>query len=123
MGEYVYCENDFVEAMRDTLREMFKDDLNELIIEKAIKNLKSYVNLYRFYDRNCSGCVGGRDECDFAVERGKAEGCWEKVVKGELFDCPVRTNGTMSFSREEGMKRIDISDRDKPPYPIIKKKS
>jgi len=121
MDKYIYCENDFIEAMRGTLGEMFKDDLNEFIVEKVIKNLKEHVNLYRFYARNCAGCVAGNDECDFAYGRGKAEGCWEKAVKGELFDCPVRTNGTLAFSREEGFRDVDISDRDKPPYPIIKK--
>ena len=120
MAEYIYCENDFVEAMRETLKEMFGDDLNEFIVENAIKNLKKYVNLYRFYDRNCPGCVAVNDDCDFTRERGKAEDCWKKAVKGDLFNCPVRTNGTMEFSREEGLKDIDISDRDKQPYPVIK---
>ncbi|GAH84505.1 unnamed protein product [marine sediment metagenome] len=63
---------------------MFGYDLNDFIVGRVIKNLKEYVNLYRFYDRNCPGCVGGNDDCDFAHERGKAEGCWEKVVEGDV---------------------------------------
>ncbi|GAH84508.1 unnamed protein product, partial [marine sediment metagenome] len=64
--KYIYCENDFREAMRRSLKDMFGYDLNDFIVGRVIKNLKEYVNLYRFYDRNCPGCVGGNDDCDFA---------------------------------------------------------
>jgi len=123
MDEYIYCENDFKEAMRDSLRDCFGYDLIEFIQENAIKKLKQYTNLYRFYDRNCVGCVSGNTECDFAYGRGNAKDCWEKAKKGELFDCPVRTNGTMVFNtvgRNKELQDVDISDRDKPPYPIVK---
>ena len=121
MQEYIYCEHDFEEAIRETLKEMFGYDLNEFIVEGAIKNLKSHANLYRFYDRNCPGCVCGNDECDFAYGRDKAEGCWKKAKEGILFDCPVRVNGTMVMGGGEGLRSVDISDRDKPPYPILTK--
>jgi len=120
MNEYIYSKGDFEEAMRGALKDMFGYNLQEFIVDESLKNLKNYVNLYRFYDRNCPGCVCGNTECDFAYGKNMAKDCWKKAKNGELFDCPVRVNGTMAFSREEGLKKIDISDRDKPPYPIIK---
>ena len=119
MNEYIYCENDFEQAMRSALKEMFGYDLQEFIIEKSIKNLKNYTNLYRFYDRNCPGCVCGNDECDFAYGRDKARGAWEKAKEGQLFDCPVRVNGSMAMGPGEPIHPVDISDRDKPHYPIV----
>ena len=121
MEKYIYCENDFREAMYRTLKDMFNYDLNGFIVGRVLDNLKEYSNLCRFYDRNCSGCVGGNDDCDFAHQRGNAKDTWKKVVEGKLFDCPVRTNGTFTFARGVGeIKQVDISDRDKPPYPVIK---
>uniref|UniRef100_A0A6M3LMU9 Uncharacterized protein n=1 Tax=viral metagenome TaxID=1070528 RepID=A0A6M3LMU9_9ZZZZ len=124
MDRYIYCENDFEEAMREALKEMFGYDLREFIVEKSIENLKNYTNLYRFYDRNCPGCVCGNTECDFAYGRDKAKDAWEKAKKGELFDCPVRVNGTMILDNPRGgLKEIDISDRKELPYPIITEES
>ena len=64
------------------------------------------------------------DDCDFARGRGKAKDGWKKAVAGEIFNCPVRTGGTLSFDTnhpEKGLQEMDLSDRDKPPYPIVKK--
>lgn len=122
MNEYIYSQSDIKSAIEEALKDMFGSDLVDIVQDKTIKALNSYVNLYRFYDRNCPGCVGGNTECDFAYDTGKAKGGWGKAKDGELFDCPVRTNGTMIFSPKEGMKNIDISDRDKLPYPIVKVK-
>ena len=36
-----------------------------------------------------------------------------------MFDCPVRTNGTLMVSSEKGIEDIDISDRGKSPYPVV----
>lgn len=122
--KYIFCLNDVVKATQNAIKDIFGDayGLSDLIEETIVKNLNAYTNIYRFYERNCSGCVSGNDECDFTMGRGKAEGSWEKALKGEIFDCPVRVNGTMVFDiekRDEGPRPIDISDRDKPHYPII----
>jgi len=127
MSEYVYCEKDVSDAIEDVNKETINlgDKLLEVFIERVLHNLKEYTNLYRFYGRNCSGCVGMPDDCDFAQGRGKAKDDWKKAVAGEIFNCPVRTGGTLSFDAdhpEKGIQEIDLSDRDKPPYPIIKKK-
>jgi len=122
MGKYVYCRNDFEQALEEALKGVFGNDgseLNDLIVEKAIYKLENYVNIYRFYARNCPGCVAGNSECDFAFGRNEAKGSWEKAKNGMMFDCPCRTNGTLTFCREEGMKSTDISDRGKPAYPIV----
>ena len=127
MKEYIYSEKD----IRDSIEDVNEDTINlgedflEVFIEKVKYNLKEYTNLHRFYDRNCCGCVAGNQECDFSCNRGKAAGAWEKAKAGEIFDCPVRCNGTRMFNPnhpEKGLESIDISDRDKPPYPIIKQK-
>lgn len=120
MKKYLYCENDFKQAMQAALKEMFGYDLQEFIVDKSIKELKNYVNLFRFYDRNCPGCVRGNTECDFAYGRDEAKDCWEKAKTGELFDCPIRINGSFAMGPGEPFHQVDISDRDKPPYPIIK---
>jgi hypothetical protein len=125
MNKYIYSENDIRDAIKDVNEDTINlgYDLLEFFIEKVWENLKNYTNLHRFYDRNCAGCVSSNDECDFAFGRGKAKDAWEKAKVGEIFDCPVRTNGTLLFDKnhpEKGIEDIDISDRDKPPYPIIK---
>lgn len=127
MSEYIYCEKDVSDAIEDVNKETVNLGyrLLETLIERVLYNLKEYTNLHRFYGRNCSGCVGAPDDCDFAHGRGKAKSGWKKAVAGEIFDCPVRTSGTLQFDTnhpEKGIETIDISDRDKPPYPIIKKK-
>ena len=124
MKGYVYSEKDISDSIEDVNEETINlgEGLLEVFIEKVKSNLKEYTNLHRFYDRNCYGCVGGNKECDFAYGRGKAAGAWNKAKAGEIFDCPVRTNGTLCFDTkhpEKGLEKIDISDRDKPPYPII----
>ena len=119
MTEYVYCENDFKESLRATLKEMFGYDLQEFIVENSIKNLKNYANLYRFYDRNCPGCVSGNDECAFAYGKDEAKDCWDKAKEGKLFDCPVRINGSFAMGPKEPFHSVDISDRNESPYPII----
>ena len=119
MNEYIYSIDDFERAIQEALKDMFGGNLVDFVEKEIIKNLESYVNLYRFYDRNCAGCVSGNTECDFAYGRNEAKDCWEKAKKGELFNCPVRVNGTMVFSPKEGLKKIDLSNRDKLPYPII----
>lgn len=121
MKGYIYNENDIREAIEEANEDTMNlgEEFLENFIEKVKYNLKEYSNLYRFYDRNCSGCVNSNKECDFAYSRGKAEGAWEKARAGEIFDCPVRVNGTLSFSQGKGFEKIDISDRDKLPYPII----
>lgn len=121
MDKYIYSLDDIDEAAYNALKDVFGWDHNSVsdLVARTIKNnLKDYVNLYRFYDRNCPGCVCGNQECDFAYGRGDAHGARERACKGEIFDCPVRVNGTMTFSREQGFRDID-SDRGKPPYPII----
>lgn len=119
-SKYIYSKSDFTQAIQQALKDMFGYDLIDFIEEKTIKYLDEYVNLYRFYERNCAGCVDEKTECDVAYGKGKAKDCWEKAKKGELFDCPVRINGTLVFTKEEGIKKIDISDRNEPLYPIIK---
>ena len=120
MSEYIYEANDVREAIEDALEEILPGyKLREFITKEVIKALKQKVNYYRFTDRNCGGCVSGPDECDLACGRGKGKNGYAKAINGDIFDCPVRCNGTMSFSPSEGMKRVDISDRDKPPYPIV----
>ena len=118
---YIYSKDDFERAIINALEDMFGYELNEIIKDKVIKYLDEYINLIRFYNRNCAGCVSGNKECDFAYGRNKAVGCWEKAKNGELFDCPVRTNGTFMFSKEKGLNKIDISDRNDDKYPVIKK--
>ncbi|GAH43489.1 unnamed protein product, partial [marine sediment metagenome] len=83
-----------------------------------------YTNLHRFYSRNCSGCVGAPDDCEFTRGRGKAKDGWKKAVAGEIYDCPVRTSGTLRFDTnhpEKGIETIDISDKGEAPYPVIEK--
>ena len=126
MSEYIYCEKDVSDAIEDVNKETINlgSELLEVFIKRVLYNLKAYTNLHRFYGRNCSGCVGAPSDCDFARGRGKAKDGWKKAVAGEIFDCPVRTSGTLGFDTdhpEKGIETIDISDRDKPPYPIIKK--
>lgn len=124
MEEYIYSLMDIESAIYEALKDVLSWDRNsiaDLIVDTTRTNLKKYVNVYRFYGRNCIGCIADNAECDFTYGRGKAKGAWEQAVKGELFDCPVRVNGTMIFNREEGLKEIDISDRDQPPYPIVER--
>jgi len=121
--KYIYCEEDVKQAIEEAIKDTFNWEYNlvKFFSEEVIKNLKEYTNLYRFYRRNCVGCVSGKDECDFAYGRGKAKGAWEKAKKGEIFDCPVRINGNGIFNTQEpekGIQEIDISDRKKNPYPI-----
>jgi len=126
MEKYIYCEKDISDAIegvnKATVNLGYK--LLENFIERVLYNLKEYTNLHRFYSRNCSGCVGTPDDCEFARGRGKAKDGWKKAVAGEIFDCPVRTSGTLRFDTnhpEKGIKTIDISDRGEAPYPIIEK--
>jgi len=128
MSEYVYCEKDVSDAIEDVNERTINlgDELLDIFIKRVLHNLKEYTNLHRFYGRNCSGCVGMPKDCDFAHGQGKAKGGWKKVVAGEIFDCPVRVSGTLQFDTahpEKGIETLDISDRDKPPYPIIKKET
>jgi len=120
--KYIYCENDIEQAIKQVVENTFgwQYELTIFFTEKVIKEIKNYTNLFRFYDRNCAGCVCDNEECDFAHGKGKAEGCWEKAKNGELFDCPVRVNGSMTFTPGKGFDQVDISDRNKPPYPIVK---
>ena len=118
MDEYIYCINDFEEAIEDALEDMFGPNLREFITKQARDRLQRYVNWYRFMDRNCQGCVSGPKECDLAYGRGRAEGCWNAAKAGKLFDCPVRTNGTFAFG-PRGKEDIDLSSRAEPPYPIV----
>ena len=127
MKEYIYSEKDIQDVIEDVNKDTINlgEDLLDAFIEKVKYNLKEYSNLYRFYDRNCCGCVSSKDECAFAYGNGKAQGAWEKARAGKIFNCPVRTNGTLSLNTnhpEKGLEKIDISDRDKPPYPIINNK-
>jgi len=123
MNEYIYCENDFKQAMQEALKKMFGYNLQEFIVNESIQALKTYVNLYRFYNRNCPGCVSGNTECKVAYGTNEAKGSWEKAKKGELFDCPVRINGSFVIGPGEPFHQIDISDRNKSPYPIVKTKA
>lgn len=119
--KYIYSKADFEEAIQQGLKDSFGYELVNFLKEQITEQLK-YVNIFRFYERNCCGCVGSNTECDFTYGRGEAKGCWDKAKKGELFDCPVRTNGTMILDPKKGkngLQSVDISDRDKPPYPII----
>ena len=122
MKGYIYSENDIRKAIQDANEDTINlgEDFLEAFIKRVKYNLDKFTNLYRFYDRNCGGCVCSNKECDFAHGRGKAVFAWKKAKAGEIFDCPVRTNGTMIFSPGKGFEKIDISDRDKPPYPIVK---
>jgi len=127
MKEYIYSENDISDVIEDVNEDTINlgEELLEAFIKKVQYNLKEYTNLYRFYDRNCCGCVCSNKECDFAFNRGKARGACEKAKAGEIFNCPVRVNGSLRFDTnhpEKGLEKIDISDRDKPPYPIITQK-
>lgn len=62
---------------------------------------------------NCTGCVGDWGDCDlwrsfaYSGRRNLTENDF-KIMRSGL--CPKRTNGTMLFSQEEGMKQIDLSD-------------
>jgi hypothetical protein len=123
--EYIYSEKDIYDSIEDVNEETINlgEDFLEFFIEKVQSNLREYTNIHRFYDRNCPGCVSSNNECDFAYGREGAEGLWKKAKDGKIFDCPVRVNGTLCFDTrhpEKGIGKIDISDRDKPPYPIIK---
>jgi hypothetical protein len=125
MERYIYSEKDVRDAIVDVNKDTINlgEDLLEVLIKKIQYNLREYSNLYRFYNRNCCGCVSDNKECDFYYGRGKAENAWEKAKAGEIFDCPVRINGTLCFNTnhpEKGIEKIDISDRDKLPYPIVK---
>ena len=118
--EYKYSIADFKGAIEDGLKDIIEGyKLKEFISDSICDELEKYVNLYRFYGRNCSGCAGCKDDCSFAYGSGNAKGAWDKARKGEIFDCPVRTNGTLSFSSDEGIKSIDISDRKEKPYEVI----
>ena len=128
MKKYIYSEKDVRDSIKDVNEDTINlgEDLLDVFMEKVSTNLKEYTNLHRFYDRNCPGCVSSNDECDVAYGRGKVEGIWKKAKNGEVFDCPIRVNGTMCFDTshpEKGIEKIDISDRDKPPYPIIKEET
>lgn len=64
-------------------------------------------------EAQCSGCAGGWGDCslwtDFAHNKQDlTEEDLEKIASGE---CPRRTNGTIFFSQEEGLKEIDLSER------------
>lgn len=120
MDKYIYSKADFENAIEHGLKDFFGYELIECISERAIKELDNYVNYYRFTDRNCPGCVSGPEECDVAYGRNKGRDIFDKAKKGKVFDCPCRINGTMCFSREEGIKEIDISDREESPYPVVK---
>lgn len=122
--KYIYCEEDIEQAIEEAMKDTFnwEYDLVEFFNEKVAKNLREYTNVYRFYRRNCAGCSSGKDECDFVYGRNEAKGAWEKVKKGEMFDCPVRHGGTFVFNSNEpkkGLQKIDISDKKEKPYPII----
>ncbi len=75
MERYIYSGKDICNAIEDVNEDTINlgGDLLELFITKVQKNLSRYANLYRFYDRNCCGCVGSNKECDFAYGRGRAE--------------------------------------------------
>lgn len=120
-NKYIYCEEDIKQAIDDAVGDTFnwEYELVNFFAEKVIDRLKFYTNIYRFYDRNCAGCVCENKECDFAMGNGKAYGCWEKARKGEIFDCPVRVNGSMTLTPGKGLSAVDISDRRKPHYPVI----
>ena len=118
MNEYIYSKGDFKSAMEEAFDDMFGHDLVEFLAEAAIKNLERYVNINRFFDRNCVGCVTSNDCCDFTYGRNEAKGAWKKAVRGELFDCPVRGNGTMMFNSAK-LQSVDVSDRAEAPYPIV----
>lgn len=122
--KYIYCEDDIKQAIENTVKDTFnwEYELVNFFSGKVIDCLKFYTNIYRFYDRNCVGCVCGNKECDIATGKGECYGCWEKARRGEIFDCPVRVNGTMNFIPGRGLEKIDISDRDKPHYPVIEVK-
>ena len=108
-----------IEGINESTLNLGSDTL-EHFIGKVVSEMERYANVGRFFRRNCVGCVSGNNECDFVYGRGVARGCWDKARKGELFDCPVRTNGTCLFSPEKGkVESIDISDRDQEPYPTI----
>ena len=122
MNEYIYSNGDFESAMKEAFEDMFGHELVQFLAEAAIKKLERYVNVNRFFRRNCPGCVTSNDECDFAYGRNEAHGAWKKAVRGELFDCPVRYNGTSVFNNaepEKGLQSIDISDRGEEPYPVV----
>jgi hypothetical protein len=105
--------------MENTLKEMFGSKIVNFVVDEVTNDLDEYVNLYRFQERNCAGCMLEKSDCPFAYD---TTGNWSKAVKGELFDCPVRRNGTLRM-HGESFEKIDISDRSKPVYPVIKKEA
>ena len=97
MKGYIYSEKDVRDSIEDVNEETINlgETLLEVFIKTVQNNLEDSTNLHRFYDRNCCGCVSGNTECDFAYGRGRAAGAWRRAKAGEIFDCPVRTNGTI----------------------------
>ena len=67
-----------------------------------------------FADSQCPGCVGGWMDCGlwtsfaYSGRRDLTEADFATMRTGV---CPRRVNGTLSFSRSEGMKPIDLSNR------------
>ncbi len=67
--------------------------------------------VYDFLNSVCPGCVGGWSDCTFGKDIQ-----FERITDEDLSiiragHCPRRCNGSMTFSREEGMKTFDMSSK------------
>ena len=72
----------------------------------------AHAKIADFADSQCPGCVGGWGDCSmwksFAYRTLELTAGDFKTLERGI--CPKRTNGTMMFSRESGMKDIDLRD-------------
>lgn len=67
-----------------------------------------------FKDSQCPGCVEDWGECEmwqaFAYSGGRDISPRDiEIIRTEL--CPRRTNGTFSFSQEDGLQGLSLSER------------
>jgi len=111
-----------IQDAQDILEKVLNDQLGlgDKVIEVLNEILRSefeYINWIRFCRTCCPGCVSGPEEC--VISRGvyPHQDIWKKIVAGEATRCPARTNGTMVFSPEEGMQKIDLQGDD---YTVVK---
>lgn len=95
----------------DVVEDMLKDELGlgfslvQALSEIITRGFK-YTNWNRFKHANCPGCVRSPDDCDV----GHDSEMWKRINAGKVQACPSRGGGTMSFSREEGFRNIDIAN-------------
>jgi hypothetical protein len=66
----------------------------------------------KWVDNQCCGCAGGWTSCnlwrDFAYgKHALTREDFESIIKGK---CPKRNNGTLVFSKDEGLKDMDLSE-------------